>query len=179
MKTIVWMREDLRLEDNFALHFAARNGQILPIFIYPDFCCDSQLKSGSSKTVGSKNAISIELGAASKWWLHHSLKSLQRAFSAHNVELILRRGNPEQILPQLVSEIEADAVVWNRVYSPAGMADGKRVKTALERAQIEHQSLMRNYSLSLARCLTNKAILIRSSRLSGDIVCNILLPNLV
>ena len=140
MKTIVWMREDLRLEDNFALHYAARNGQILPIFIYPDFCCDSQLKSGSSKTVGSKNAISIELGAASKWWLHHSLKSLQRAFSAHNVELILRRGNPEQILPQLVSEIEADAVVWNRVYSPAGMADGKRVKAALERAQVEHLS---------------------------------------
>lgn len=122
MKTIVWMREDLRLEDNLALHYAAQLGQIIPVFIYPQ----EQDKSN--------------LGGASKWWLHHSLVSLKSSFEKRAIKLIFRRGYAAQILLELASDIDADSVVWNRVYSPAGIAAGKDVIAALQKHNIEHHS---------------------------------------
>jgi len=113
MKTVVWMREDLRTYDNPALHYAALRGDIVPVFIYP-----------------------LGLGAASHWWLHHSLASLAKSFSEQGVELILRRGDPVLILPEIANAIGIDSVVWNRVYSPRGMASGQSVKQALESASI-------------------------------------------
>lgn len=108
MKTILWLREDLRLFDNPALCAAASQGEVLPVFIYPK-----------------------GLGGASYWWLHHSLKSLSADYAKHGLSLILRTGEPEQVLAQLSETTKADCVVWNRVYSPQGIDRGARVKEAL------------------------------------------------
>ena len=56
MKSIHWFRNDLRLADNPALSAASGN-DVLPIFILDPI--DSE-----------------GMGAASKLWLHHSLKKL-------------------------------------------------------------------------------------------------------
>ena len=117
MKTIVWLREDLRLLDNPALYYAAQKGQILPVFIYPD-----------------------GLGAASYWWLHHSLLELQTAFAKEGVELLLRTGDSTQILIELCRQTKATQVFWNRIYSPDGMAEGAKVKKALSSHDLDHQS---------------------------------------
>jgi len=109
MKTIVWLREDLRLFDNPALYYAASQGSVLPVFIYPE-----------------------GLGAASYWWLHHSLQDLIDSLKQQGIKLILRKGNPEEVLLELVNEIVADKVVWNRVYSPLGIEQGKSVKASLK-----------------------------------------------
>jgi len=109
MKTIVWLREDLRIFDNPALHYAAQRGSVLPVYIYPE-----------------------GLGAASYWWLHHSLEKLILKFKDMGVDLILQSGKPEKILKQLSEEIGADEVVWNRVYSPLGIEQGQQVKDGLK-----------------------------------------------
>ncbi len=108
MKTIVWLREDLRLFDNPALHHAAQKGLILPVYIYPE-----------------------GLGGASYWWLHHSLEKLAAKFESNKVNLILRTGKPEKVLRELVEQTGADKVVWNRVYSPQGIEQGAKVKDVL------------------------------------------------
>lgn len=108
MKTIIWVREDLRVFDNPALHYAAQKGAVLPVFIYPE-----------------------GLGAARYWWLHHSLEKLSAKFKSQGVDLILLSGKPEKILRQLCEQINADEVVWNRVYSPQGIEQGASVKNAL------------------------------------------------
>ena len=108
MKTIVWIREDLRIFDNPALHYAAQKGAVLPVYIYPE-----------------------GLGGASYWWLHHSLEKLIAKFDQQGVQLILQSGKPEKILQSLSKKIGADEVVWNRVYSPVGIDQGKKVKEAL------------------------------------------------
>ncbi len=105
MQTLVWLREDLRLRDNPALHYGAARGEITPVFIYPE-----------------------SLGGASYWWLHHSLKSLEMAFAEKEVRLILRTGEPEAVLLELADQVEADALVWNRVYSPKGIEQGAALK---------------------------------------------------
>ena len=108
MKTIVWIREDLRIFDNPALHYAAQKGAVLPVYIYPE-----------------------GLGGASYWWLHHSLEKLIAKFDQQGVQLILQNGKPEKILQSLGEAIGADEVVWNRVYSPIGIDQGKKVKETL------------------------------------------------
>ena len=108
MKIIVWIREDLRIFDNPALHYAAQKGAILPVYIYPE-----------------------GLGGASYWWLHHSLETLIAKFKKQGVKLILQTGKPKKILLSLSEQIGADEVVWNRVYSPAGIEQGKQVKEVL------------------------------------------------
>ena len=117
MKTILWLREDLRLHDNLALNFAAESGDFIAVYIYPE-----------------------GLGAASYWWLHHSLKSLRQQFESKGISLILRTGEPDQALSKLCSEINADQVVWNRVYSPVGIEHGQQVKQAMENSGIKSKS---------------------------------------
>jgi deoxyribodipyrimidine photo-lyase len=57
---IVWFRQDLRLTDNPALTAATDSGHpVLPIYILDD-----------------ANAGEWQMGAASRWWLHQSLSSL-------------------------------------------------------------------------------------------------------
>ena len=102
MKILHWFREDLRLYDNIALSEAARRGEVVPVFIYP-----------------------TDLGAASYWWLHHSLSKLSADLEAQGISLILKTGEPEQVLRQIAKELEVQNITWNRVYSPQGIAQGK------------------------------------------------------
>jgi len=61
--TLVWFRLDLRLADNPALAAAAaRGGRVLPIFIW-----------------APEEEGDWPPGAASRWWLHQSLRSLAAA----------------------------------------------------------------------------------------------------
>ncbi|MCL4136433.1 UNVERIFIED_CONTAM: hypothetical protein GTU68_058007 [Idotea baltica] len=117
MKTILWCRQDLRLFDNPALHAAAIQGKILPVFIYPN-----------------------DLGGASYWWLHHSLQAFSDSLKARGVNLVLRTGDPVKVLCELAEQIKADQIVWNRVYSPRGIQQGQEVKQALTQVNFKSQS---------------------------------------
>ncbi|MBO1255020.1 deoxyribodipyrimidine photo-lyase [Alteromonas sp. 5E99-2] len=110
--TIVWFKQDLRLEDNPALNAAAQNGEVIPIFIY-----DTSVPNYA------------QLGGASKWWLHQSLQHLNEKLDG---KLICLSGKPSLILPQLVQDICATHVVWNRTYEPWQMARDKNIKTELK-----------------------------------------------
>lgn len=114
---IMWFRRDLRLDDNPALDAASRHGgPVMPLFILdPD-----------------------EMpGAASRWWLHHSLASLSEALRKCGASLILRRGRPAEILPRLIIETGAGAIFWNRCYEPHAVARDKALKAALGESGVE------------------------------------------
>lgn len=117
MTTIVWLREDLRLFDNPALHYAASRGEVIPVFIYPE-----------------------SLGGASYWWLHNSLNMLTKSFLEQGVTLILRTGDPVTILSGLCAELEVDSIAWNRVYSPTGIRVGSDLKARLSEQGIKSRS---------------------------------------
>ncbi len=108
--SIVWFRLDLRLTDNPALTAAVNRGAVVPVFIG-----------------APEEERNWPPGAASRWWLHHSLKSLACDLGG----LILRRGPSLEALRLLVKETGATAVFWNRRYEPALMARDTKVKQAL------------------------------------------------
>lgn len=121
-RTIVWLRNDLRLQDNPALHKAATRGVVIPVYIFDNTQREWQI------------------GSASKWWLHHSLKSLASDFKQLGINLIIRSGNPPEILEKLISETAANAVFFNRHYEPLSLKRDAEIKKSLENASIEVQS---------------------------------------
>ena len=111
--TIVWFRQDLRLSDNPALYEAAKRGRVLPVFILED-------ERGSGET--------HPMGGASRWWLHHSLAALQTDLP----DLVLVRGDPRLVLPDLAERAGADTVFWNRCYEPYAIARDTEIKAILK-----------------------------------------------
>lgn len=105
---IVWFRQDLRLKDNPAL-IAASQSPVLAVYIWD--ADDPWL-----------------LGGAARWWLHHSLKSLQKSLNSQGVPLILKRGKPLEVLKQLADETQASSLYWNRCYEPYAIERDKKIK---------------------------------------------------
>jgi len=104
MKTIYWFRQDLRLSDNHALTQAAQNGEVIPVFILDE---EDRL-----------------IGGASKWWLHHSLKTLENRLGG----MIFMSGKPLECLKNLAKSTQTDKIVWNRSYEPHCVERDKIIK---------------------------------------------------
>ncbi len=113
--SIVWFRLDLRLADNQAVLAAVRHSDcVVPLYI-------DAIEKGNSWAAG----------AASRWWLHQSLKSLNRDLQNLGSRLIIRSGDPAAVLLSLLEETGARFVFWNRVFDPVGRARDRRVEEVL------------------------------------------------
>ncbi|MDP3898101.1 MAG: deoxyribodipyrimidine photo-lyase, partial [Mesorhizobium sp.] len=112
---VVLFRHDLRIADNSALHEAAATGKpVVAVFVLDD------------EAPGGRR-----LGAARRWWLHHSLAALGRDLARLGARLTLRRGEMRVVAQSLVQETGADLVVWNRRYDPHGISADTAMKSAL------------------------------------------------
>ena len=118
---IVWFRADLRLADNPALHAAAETRRpIVPLFIW----CPEEEGDWPP-------------GAASRWWLHHSLSKLESGLRSLGVPLLFRRGPAAATLEQLCRETGAASIYYNRRYEPAILARDADVERRLSAQGIE------------------------------------------
>jgi len=121
--TIVWLREDLRLDDHPALTAAVERGApIHVVFVLDDESPEVR-----------------PIGGAARWWLHHSLLELDAELRERGGRLHLRRGPAEQVILQLAADLDAGAVHWTRRYGAAKQLDA-RVKEQLRTAGIEATS---------------------------------------
>ena len=112
---IVWFRRDLRLTDNPALEEArATADAVVPVYVH------APEEDGAWRP-----------GAASRWWLHHSLGSLAAGLERLGSRLVIRRGPSLESLLELAAETGASSVHWNRLYEPAAVARDTAVKAAL------------------------------------------------
>ncbi|MGE0485391.1 MAG: deoxyribodipyrimidine photo-lyase [Gammaproteobacteria bacterium] len=110
--TLVWLRHDLRLRDNPALHAAAERGAVVPVWI-------------------DEGDEAWAPGAASRLWLHDNLAAFAAVLARQGSRLVIARGTPFAVLRELVTACGADAVYWNRRHTPAGIATDTALKTAL------------------------------------------------
>ena len=117
---IHWFRQDLRLEDNPALHAAANAGKVLPVYILDD-----------------DNAGEFRMGAASRWWLHHSLAALNKSLRG---SLCIYQGDAEKVLSRLVKQHNIHAVHWNRCYEPWRIIRDKKIKNTLNKKAVQAHS---------------------------------------
>lgn len=102
-RAILWFRRDLRLTDNPALRAALTEcDRVWPLYIHaPD------------------EEDPWPPGGASRWWLHYSLVSLDKALRQRSSRLLIRRGPSLQALLRFVREEKITHLYWNRLYDPA------------------------------------------------------------
>ena len=99
---IYWFRNDLRLADSQGLAKAASAGlPVLPVYVLDD------------EAPGEWTP-----GAASRWWLRHSLKSLAASIRERGGRLAFRVGPAARQLIELASEANASAIYCSRAYEP-------------------------------------------------------------
>ena len=84
-----------------------------------------------------ENARQYAMGAASRWWLHHSLMSLNASL---NGTLSIYRGNPIDILKDIISRYNTKAVQWNRCYEPWRINRDVKIKKCLKAIDVETES---------------------------------------
>ncbi|HEX6550282.1 MAG TPA: deoxyribodipyrimidine photo-lyase [Gammaproteobacteria bacterium] len=121
---IVWFRRDLRLTDNSALRAAlASADSVLPVYIH-DPAADREWAPG----------------AASRWWLHHSLSALDAALRASGSRLVIRSGDTADELRALIAATGATQLHWNRLYEPRIMQRDASLKATLHETGIGVES---------------------------------------
>lgn len=100
--TIVWLRRDLRLEDQAAFAAAAAAGApVIPVYVLDD-----------------DTPRHRRMGAASRWWLHHSLAALDARLRKMGSRLILKRGKCDAALAAIRRETGARTVHALHHYEP-------------------------------------------------------------
>ncbi len=95
MTSIFWFRRDLRLQDNPALLAASEAGDVLPVFIFSTDLGDDFDRPRIQFLVGSLKALDSDLGS----------------------NLVIRYGDPTEILAELCAEVNASTVYSTQSYS--------------------------------------------------------------
>lgn len=98
MTSIWWIRRDLRLTDNPALHAALEAGEVLPVFIL-----DPAFSSSSPRR---------------RDFLYEGLHALDRDLRARRSHLVIRSGKPLEVLRSLLAETKASAIFAEADFTP-------------------------------------------------------------
>ena len=119
--SIVLFQDDLRVADNPALTAAVRRSQpLICVFVWnPD-------ATGYERP-----------GAASRWWLHHSLQNLTSRIRNAGNDLVFRLGHPVEVLNDLLGEFKDSHVFWNRSCEPGARATERKILQILEAQHIQ------------------------------------------
>jgi deoxyribodipyrimidine photo-lyase len=99
--SLLWLRTDLRVSDHPALLAAIADGPVIPVYILDE------------ETPGQRH-----IGAAQRWWLHHSLAALDLSMRKRGSALILRRGTARDQLLDLVRETKCERIHATIAYEP-------------------------------------------------------------
>ena len=127
---IFWHRDDLRATDNRGLAAAdaaaddtdgSADSGVLPVFVFDD-------------------GILEYAGDARVRYMLDALDSLRAWYRDRGSDLVVARGDPAAILPDIAGEYGADRVVWNKGYSGLARDRDDRVRGALDDADVAAES---------------------------------------
>uniref|UniRef100_A0A7N0UL24 Photolyase/cryptochrome alpha/beta domain-containing protein n=3 Tax=Kalanchoe fedtschenkoi TaxID=63787 RepID=A0A7N0UL24_KALFE len=114
-KSLVWLRRDLRLEDNPALAAAVRAGSVAVVFIW-----------------APEEEGYYQPGRVSRWWLKHSLAQLESSLKSLGASFITKRSTDSvSSLIEVVKATGASHLFFNNLYDPISLARDHTVKEAL------------------------------------------------
>jgi len=116
--SLVWFRQDLRLNDHPALQAALADNQPV-IFIYIH---DTTIPTHQT------------WGGASRWWLHHSLSQLAADIKSRGNELLIASGDPRDILQQAITRYQVNKIYWHRCYDVHRIASDMQLKKQFQQS---------------------------------------------
>lgn len=112
MRSIIWFRQDLRLNDNLALNAAIKNSdEVIAVYILDE---------------ATENFR--KLGGATKVWLHYSLADLSKNLKEnYNISLIFKTGKSLEILEKLFLETKSEKLYCNQCFEPYYAENDKKI----------------------------------------------------
>lgn len=116
-----WHRSDLRAMDNVGLTEATADGPVVPVFVF-----DEQALADSSPP-----RVTALLDA---------LTRLRNWYRDRGSELVIVHGDPQEKIPHLATEYDAERVTWNREYSRRAKKRDAAVRQALDEQGIARAS---------------------------------------
>ena len=135
---IVWFRRDLRLEDNPALDAALRaHARVWCVYIH-----------------APQEEAPWTPGAASNWWLHHSLAALDAQLRMRGARLHIARGPTVEVLGELARAGGVEAVYFNRLHEPALRARDAHIRKTLHALGVQAQEFNANLLIEPAGIAT-------------------------
>jgi len=121
MRTLVWLRRDLRLHDHAALHEAcSRPGEVFIAFVFDREILDALPRAD--------RRVELILGA---------LQAIESELRARGVGLIVRHGQARVLIPQLAAELGADRLVFAHDDDPYAIARDHAVRAALASLRVD------------------------------------------
>lgn len=113
MGSVLWLRRDLRRRDHPALLRAAEDGPVTVLFVLDPALCETA-------------------GPVRSAWLAATLMALRDTYDGR---LVLRLGDPAEVVPAVAREVGASSVHVSSETEPYGTARDARVRAALEVAK--------------------------------------------
>ena len=119
-KAIVWIREDLGIDNNPALSYASKNHEIVSaVYIYNKKYFDKKRE-------------------AQKWWLSKSLEFFKKNLEKFNISLEILAGEEIEILSKIKKGDEI-TVYWNKVYEPDVIKKGKKIRDLFIKNKVNYK----------------------------------------
>lgn len=125
-RKLLWHTHDLRLHDHAVLARLSSEDALLPVY-----CFDPE----QLKPIAFANDTPTfpKLGALRLQFLVSHLQALREAYQQRGQNLILRIGNPAEILPELTVQFAADEVWTPEEVTSEELSTQSRVREALQR----------------------------------------------
>lgn len=121
MRSIFWHRRDLRIDDNAGLFHALKNSkEVQPIFIF-DSTILNKLHNNDQRVI----------------FIHKAINKLKKEYQKYNADLLVFHGNPIELIPQIVSDFDANKIFINRDYEPSAIARDKKIYNLLKLKSID------------------------------------------
>lgn len=114
-RAICWIRRDLRLTDHRALFQATQAAEgVAVVFIFDPAILDPLDRDDSRVN-----------------FIHQSLVEIDQTLSALGSRLVVRHGNPVELIPQLARELQAEAVFTAHDLEPPALERDRKVRVKL------------------------------------------------
>ena len=134
-----WIRHDLRLHDNPALHRAMELGEVvLPLFAWAGGV-DNGAAVDSSPESDSAGGLALAIGGATQWWLSESLESLRSSLEAAGSRLYVLQGTITDALDNVSENFDVAAVVGEKRFEPSSEACEDSVADWCQRCGIDFE----------------------------------------
>tara|TARA_Y100000590_G_scaffold436212_1_gene556519 strand:- start:7659 stop:9077 length:1419 start_codon:yes stop_codon:yes gene_type:complete len=135
-KAIVWIREDLRIDNNPALSYASKNHEIVSaVYIYNKKYFDKKRE-------------------AQKWWLSKSLEFFKKDLEKFNISLEIMAGEEIEIFSKIKKEDDI-SVYWNKVYEPDVIERGKKIRDLFIKNKVNYKYFKGNILIEFQNVTKN------------------------
>ncbi len=140
---LVWLRRDLRLYDQAALHHALKQyQQVWVCFIFDTSILTPLLSKGK----GFDRRVDF---------IWQTIEDLDKTLRAQESGIICHHGNPIELIPALAKQLDAQAVFTNHDYEPSAISRDEAIAQTLAKNGVAFQHFKDQVIFEKTEVLTN------------------------